>query len=113
MPEPLLSSTPSQLKTAYSYRLSFKEVICDPLLGRLKRESDRKAFSVICVDRVCAARELSRNAAGKRLSVGQDVALHFNATGLAKVPRNLDANYLVMQLLEVLWLRVGPCGLLH
>ncbi len=43
LPELVLSSTLSRFETAYSYKLSLKEVLCDPLLGRMKREIDRKA----------------------------------------------------------------------
>lgn len=40
----------------YSFRLSLKELLCEPLLGRLRREFERRSHSLITLERVRTAR---------------------------------------------------------
>ena len=50
----------------YRFQLPLSETLCEPILGRIKREIDRKTHTLIAVDRVRSAKESSREAAGKR-----------------------------------------------
>ena len=53
---------------AYQWEPSLGELLCEPLYGRIKRESTRThGCSVIPLDRVRSASEVSRTAVGKTL----------------------------------------------
>ena len=52
----------------YHYRPFFTEILAEPLVGRLKREIDRKTFTVLPLARVRNNKESPNQAMGKRAS---------------------------------------------
>ena len=110
LPEQTRSSLMQRFVTKYSWRPSLRELLCEPLLGRMQRELDRKSFTVLSLDRIRTQRETSRTSAGKQLQVAQDVHLHFGSAGLPKAPREVGTNWLYVSLLEVLMLAWSIIG---
>ena len=86
----------------YRFSLSLNESLCEPIVGRVKREIDRKCHTLISVDRCRSARESARDSAGKHLKVGASVSLHFDTTGSSKGPRTVPSVMVYLQLLELL-----------
>ena len=84
------------------FSLPLQESLCEPLVGRIKREIDRKCHTLIPVDRCRSAKESSRDSAGKRLKVGASVSLHFDTAGSSKGPRPVPTVLVYLHLLELL-----------
>ena len=67
LPEGVLQGLPAGFAAYYHFSMGLSETLCEPLLGRLKRETDRSTHTVVSMERVRSAREAARTSAGKRL----------------------------------------------
>jgi len=102
LPMHVTDSLMQRFEQRYNYRPGLRDLLCEPLLGRLKREIDRKSHTLITIDRVRTAREASRSVSGKRLKVAETLHLEFSASGISKGPRDVDTSWLYVHLLEIL-----------
>ena len=81
----------------YHYRPFLTEILAEPLVGRLKREIDRKTFTVLPLGRVRNNKESTKQAMGKRLPLTTNMALflrrgpgsHQRAAGRRQPPRRV------------------------
>ena len=60
---------------AYGYTLAFEDQLAEPILGRIKREIDRKTNTLLTVDKVRSAREASRPTRPKHVQLGGNIDL--------------------------------------
>ena len=102
LPEHVNESFRDRWVKRYNFKLLLSETLCEPLVGRIKREFDRKSQSLIQVDRVRSARETSRAGSGKKLKMAEDVTVSIATVGLAKGPRVVPSVMVYLQLLEIL-----------
>ena len=56
----VLQGLQDRFEKYYHFKLGMREMLCDSLMGRLRRELDKRTFSLISVDRVKTAREASK-----------------------------------------------------
>ena len=68
---------------------ALSELLCEPLYGRIKREAKRaNTHSVILLERVRTAAEVSRVAVGKTLSMTPGIALRVMGFAMPQGPRD-------------------------
>ena len=104
LPKPIVDGLLGKHSKRYGYELTFVELLCEPLLGRIKREIDRNLHSLIIIEKVRNAKENSRTAAGKRIKMPGDVTVTVGTAGLPKGPRTVYGTSIYVQLLEILFL---------
>ena len=90
------------LQAFYHWRPNLKETLCESLMGRIKREIDRKSHSLIPIERVKTARETSKNLMARKVPVTEDLSIHINASTAAKLPPSVGTIHNFLFLLEVL-----------
>ena len=77
LPDGAIDQFRSKCKAFYNFELNLKEVLCEPLMARMKREIDRKIHTMIPIERVRTARETARTSAGKKLQFADDITVSF------------------------------------
>ena len=92
------SSRRSTTTARFSRRSSWNR-----LWGRLKREIDRKTFTVLPLGRVRNNKESTKQAMGKRLPLTTNMALFLGADQVPISFRPVDDNHLPLYLCKVLW----------
>ena len=102
LPEGVLEGLFEKFAASYNFRLALEEQLCEPLIGRLNREIERKTNPLVPIERVRNARGSARTAAGKRPKVGSDMTLSLGGAGLHKGPRDVSYSFVYVALLEVL-----------
>ena len=55
----------------YGFTYTLTEILCEPLMARLRREIDRSTQTVIPIDRGRSAKESAKTAMAKKLHIGQ------------------------------------------
>ena len=86
---------------------ALSELLCEPLYGRIKRETtSAKAHSVLPLERVRTAAEVSRTAVGKTLSMAAGVDLRVHQSSMPAGPRTggVRDHHLMLWLIQVLFL---------
>ena len=82
----------------YHYRPFLTEILAEPLVGRLKREIDRKTFTVLPLGRVRNKKEST-----KQTPFTTNMALFLGADQVPISERPVDDNHLAVYLCKVLW----------
>ena len=101
LPEGQVDSFTDRFEEYYKFALTDGEILCESLLGRLKREIDRKQQALMKCENARSMRETARTAAGKRLRVATDVTINIATKSGAKGPRAVSSNYIYIALLEL------------
>ena len=91
----------AKFEQRYGYKPPLNEQLCDPLLGRIKREIDRKSHTLIPVDRVRTARESARVTRGSSVQLPGDLELKLPG-GSVRSNREVKTVFQYLWLLEVL-----------
>ena len=100
LPDGQVDTFTDRFEGYYHFHLCDNEILCDPLLGRLQREIDRKQQSLMKCENARSMRETARTASGKRLKMGTDITINIGTKGVAKGPRLVNTNYVYVALLE-------------
>ena len=90
-----------KFKKSYGYTLSLHSTLCDNLLGRIKREMDRKSHTFIPVTRVRSADEMCGVQRPKRIRVSDDVTLDMSGA-IGQTDRKISNNHIFCDMLELL-----------
>ena len=83
------------------------ELLCEPLYGRIKREAKRQGIhTVIPLDRVRSAAEVSRTAVGKTLGMAPGIDIKVMSNPMPTGPREggVRDHYLLVWLVQLLFL---------
>ena len=86
---------------------ALSELLCEPLYGRIKRETSRaKTHTVLPLERVRTAAEVSRTAVGKTLSMAAGIDLRVHQSAMPPGPRTggVRDHHLMVWLVQVLFL---------
>jgi hypothetical protein len=97
----VLEGLQTRFTAKYGWFPGLANMICDPLLGRIRRETDRRSHTLIPLERVRIGGEVSRTNKNKEVPMG-DMTVTFNTSGIAKGPRTIQNTYCYLRLLEVL-----------
>ena len=102
LPEDVAARLQANFERAYDFSLNEHEVLWSHMLGRIRREIEKKTHSLIKVERCGCEREGGRNSAAKRLRWGSsDVTLSFSAEQPCK-ERDVESNFVYVSLLRIL-----------
>ena len=85
---------------SYGYKLQFSDQLAESLLGRIKHEIDRKTHTLIQVDRVRSARDVSRPVKPKHVQLGGNIDLVVSGAGATR--RDIRDVHDYMRSLEML-----------
>ena len=96
-----MSTMHDKFKRSYGYTLSLHSTLCDSLLGRIKREIERKSHTFIPVARVRSADEMCGVQRPKRIRVSEDVTLDM-ANSVGQIERKITNNHIFCDMLEIL-----------
>ena len=103
--DPLPDGTIEQLDTTFSnyyhFSLSDNEMLCESLLGKIKRYIDRTSHELIKCEYVRTMREMARTSVGRKLRMG-DLTVNVPNSAITKSARPVSSNYVYIFLLEVL-----------
>ncbi|CAE7913330.1 unnamed protein product [Symbiodinium necroappetens] len=102
LPEHVTESLRQRWKQRYNFSLPLSETLCEPLVGRIKREIERKTHTLISVERVRSAKETARSGVGKKLKMSEDVTVSIASVGVVKGPRSVPSVMVYLSLLEIL-----------
>ena len=102
----------------YDWRLSADETLAETLLGRIRREIDRNAYSPLPLERVRSVRDTAKTPARKKLKLGPGVEIKWmDVLDNSAEPADVSTNWLILESLELLliggWALVGcfkPAG---
>jgi len=98
--EPIIQGLKEKFLSIYSFEFTEAETLWSHLLGRLKREIDRKSHSLIAVARVGSERESGRSEATKRFKLGDGAVMSLSSN--SRADREISTNFIYVSLLEIL-----------
>ena len=102
LPEDVATRLHASFEQAYAFSLNEHEVLWSHMLGRIRREIEKKTHSLIRLERCGSEREGGRSSAAKRLKWGSsDVTLSFAADQPSK-DRDINSNFVYVSLLRIL-----------
>ena len=95
----IVESLELKFRQIYGFPLSSRERLCDAQLGRLKRELDKKSFTLFDLSKLRTAREQTRTTPSKRTKLTEDLSITLTkSTG----SRDITSVPMYLALLEVL-----------
>ena len=95
----IVESLELKFRQIYGFSLSSKERLCDAQLGRLKRELDRKSFTLFDLSKLRTAREQTRTMPSKRTKLSDDLSITLTKGASS---RDITSVHMYLALLEIL-----------